>query len=127
MISLGFSVSLDEVLSYKQSVTENENANDFLRGNVAGLFTHWMADNINHKTLTLDGKGTLHAMGLCVDVTHSGNISSNKVLLIKQQKRKIVKAATEKKTFRIFDQKNLDYLQLFLRKCLIFRHHIFAF
>ena len=56
-----------------------------------------MAENVDHNTITINGKGTLHAMCLCVATTHSENTDINAVPLIKRQKRKLVKTVTEKK------------------------------
>ena len=63
--ALGFSVSYDNVVRYKQSVTENEDIKNMLQECILGKFTQWMADNVDHNPATLDGKGSLHAMGIC--------------------------------------------------------------
>ena len=86
--ALGFSVSSDEVLRYKQSVTENENTCDVLREYLPGKFTQWMADNVDHNPMTLDGKGSLHAMG-CVSSTIFERNVHIKLQPIKRQKRKL--------------------------------------
>ena len=42
--ALGFSVSYDEVVRYKQSVTENEETTNMLQECISGKFTQWMAE-----------------------------------------------------------------------------------
>ena len=49
---------------YKQSITENERPTDYLSRYLPGSFTQWMADNVGHNAMTIDGKGSLHAMGI---------------------------------------------------------------
>jgi len=61
---LGFSISHDEATRYKQSVVYNENVSDFLKTNLAGSFSQWSADNVDHNVCTIDGKVTLHGMGV---------------------------------------------------------------
>ena len=86
--ALGFSVNSDEVLRYKQSVTENEDTSDLLREYLPGTFTQWMADNVDHNPMTLDGKDSLHAMG-CVSSTIFERNAHIKLQPIKRQKRKL--------------------------------------
>ena len=75
LCSLGFSVSPDEVLRYKQSVTENESASNFITEYFPGSFTQWMADNADHNAMTIDGKGSMHAMGsICATTCQDGYI-----------------------------------------------------
>ena len=66
---LGFSISHDEATRYKQSVVCNENVSDFLKTNFAGSFSQWSADNVDHNVCAIDGKGTLHWMGVVVSTT----------------------------------------------------------
>ena len=65
---LGYCVTPGEVLRYKQSVVVNETVDDFLNLK-QGSFSQWSADNIDHNVRTLDGKGTLLAMGIIVSTT----------------------------------------------------------
>lgn len=67
---LGFSLSVDEVTRFKQSVTENENATDIISTYMPGSFSQWSADNVDHNVRTLDGKDTLHAMGIVCSTTN---------------------------------------------------------
>ena len=62
--SLGFSKTIDEVTRYKQSVVCNDDQNYFIKCTMQGCFGQWSADNVDHNVRTLDGKGTLHAMGI---------------------------------------------------------------
>ena len=34
-----------------------------------GMFHHWIADNVDHNSKTMEGKCTLHAMGIIVATT----------------------------------------------------------
>ena len=63
---LGYSLSSYEVTRYKQSVIENENASKWLKRMMLESFCHWIA---YHNVRTIDGKGTLHAMGIIVTTT----------------------------------------------------------
>ena len=63
MHRLGYSVSYDEVLRYKQSAIES---NVELTSTVEDgpSFCQWVADNVDHNLVTLTGKGTFHGMGV---------------------------------------------------------------
>lgn len=69
LAKLGFSVSYDETVRYKQNVLSSENITNYINKNFPGSFRHWIADNVDHQVATLDGKGTLHAMGIIVAST----------------------------------------------------------
>ena len=56
---LGYAVSYDEVNQYKLSVSIDE---DHKLDQIKDGFTHFVADNVDHNTDTLDGKGTFHGM-----------------------------------------------------------------
>ena len=56
---LGYAVSYDEVNQYKLSVSIDE---DHKLDQIKDGFTHFVADNVDHNTDTLDGKGTSHGM-----------------------------------------------------------------
>ena len=61
---LGFSITPDEVLKFKQSVIQNmdvvneQQPSEVNLPALAQLFAQWAADNVNHNTATLSGKGT---------------------------------------------------------------------
>jgi len=61
---LGFSISYDEVVRYKQSVIQSENSDSLIAEYLPGAFTQWVADNVDHNLATLDGQGTFHGMGI---------------------------------------------------------------
>ena len=64
---------------------------------ISGKFTQWMADNMDHNSVTLDGKGSLYAMGICSATVHSGKDSFKTLPLVKHQKRKSAYQVTHKK------------------------------
>jgi len=66
---LGFTASPDEVLLYKQAVVVNEDETDLLKYTLSGSFGQWSADNVDHNVKTLDGKGSLHGMGIIISTT----------------------------------------------------------
>ena len=65
---LGFSITPDEVLKFKKSVIQNmdvvneEQPSEVNLPALAQLFAQWAADNVDHNTATLSGKGTFHGM-----------------------------------------------------------------
>ena len=61
LAQLGFSITYDEVIRYKQSVIQSEN---LLTAYPPDTFTQWVADNVDHNVATLDGRGTFHGMGI---------------------------------------------------------------
>jgi hypothetical protein len=91
---LGFSVGPEEVSRYKQSVVENEKLTDVLNHNFLGEFTQWMADNVDHNPATLDGKGSLHAMGVISATTSKTGLQNLGTMPIPRQKIKKVAAVT---------------------------------
>ena len=82
---LGFSSSMDEVIRYKQSVMMNDNY-DGDRTELVGSFTQWSADNVDHNVRTLDGKGSLHAMGIISSTTNKFGPSCLEMRPIKRNK-----------------------------------------
>ncbi|XP_077867666.1 uncharacterized protein LOC144356999 [Saccoglossus kowalevskii] len=63
---LGFFISYDEVTRFKQNVVQNINVEDVLSCHPAGSFTQWIADNVDHNIVTIDGKHTFHGMDICL-------------------------------------------------------------
>lgn len=59
---LGFAVSYDEVIRFKQSVLVSKENGATLDGKAE--FTQWVSDNVDHNIATIDGKGTFHGMGI---------------------------------------------------------------
>ena len=59
---LGFALSYSEVQRYKQSVLVDRDA---AKAHCEqSEFTQFVADNVDHNIVTLDGKGTFHGMGI---------------------------------------------------------------
>ena len=75
---LGFSVSYDEVTRFKRNVVKNESITSYIKQNLVGVFGQWSGDNCDHDFCTLDGKGTLHGMGVILSVTPATNSTSLK-------------------------------------------------
>ena len=59
---LGFSISYDEVILFKQSVVLGENLQTLMPPSDR-KFTQWVSDNADHNNRTLTGEGTFHGMG----------------------------------------------------------------
>ena len=76
---LGFSVSSDEVKLLKQSVLEGD-SDSSLQQYFPGSFVQWIADNVDHNIVTLDGKGTFHGMGIVASSTASNNSLQSHVI-----------------------------------------------
>lgn len=60
---LGFSITADEVLRFKQSAVQNmhtvyEEQTQDPQATQDQVFAQWVADNVDHNTATLSGKGT---------------------------------------------------------------------
>ena len=64
MARLGFSITYDEVVRYKQSVIQSETLENLLTEYPPVTFTQWAADNVDHNVATLDRQGTFHGMGI---------------------------------------------------------------
>ena len=60
LFRLGFSISYLEVTRLKYSVLATKDTG--AEGALNGVFTQWVADNIDHNICAVDGKSTLHGM-----------------------------------------------------------------
>jgi len=69
---LGFSVSYDEVVRFKQSVLQDEVSSQSSLSSYPGAFTQWVADNVDHNSCTIDGRGSFHGMGIIAVSTKTG-------------------------------------------------------
>ena len=88
--TLGFSVSTDEVMYFKQSVLENGSM-ELKIDRVQGSFTQWSADNIDHNLQTTDSKASFHVMSIISSTTNQSEPVYPTVLVpIKWQKLKKV-------------------------------------
>jgi len=61
---VGFGVSYDEVVRYKQSVVMSEEPGKSRVTGYPPVFTQWVADNVDHNIRTLDGLNTFHGAGV---------------------------------------------------------------
>ena len=100
---LGFSITAEEVLRYKQSVIENmdvELSEQMQAVDEESVFVQWVADNVDHNTATLSGKGTFHGMGNISTSSKplQGPFGNNPRL----QQRKKAGSFTEKRGVEIF-------------------------
>ena len=76
----------DEVNRYKQSVIQSESFDGLLSEYLPCTFTQWVADNVDHNVGTLDGKGSLHGLGIiAVSTPHSAIPLSTKSWVITRQ------------------------------------------
>ena len=73
---LGFCISMNEVTRDKQLVTEKDNY-DSEFSKLARSFTQWSADNVDHNVRTIDGKGSLHGMGIVYSTTNKFSSSDS--------------------------------------------------
>ena len=100
---LGFSVSYDEVIRYKQSVIQSESLENTLTEYLPGTFTQWVADNVDHNVATLDGEGTFHGMGIiAVSTPEDKTPLTLKARVITRQKRMRVNGLIKDKGVPIF-------------------------
>ena len=86
---MGFSLGVEEITRYKQSMVENESVTDFCPV-LPGAFMQLSADNIDHNVRTIDGKGTFHDMGLiCRTTGVNQNVSMTRSHREKRQTLKL--------------------------------------
>jgi len=74
---LGFSVTYDEVIRYKQSVLHDDSELQSPAASFPANFTQFVADNVHHNVVMLDGKGTFHGMGITAVSTKTEAWSEN--------------------------------------------------
>lgn len=68
----GFYLSYDEALLFKACAAKHQ-GDTF--SNLQGSFCHFIADNVDHNTITIDGRGTYHGMGLMYTATPAVKIN----------------------------------------------------
>ena len=71
---LGFSISYDKVVRYKQSVIQSETLENLLSEYIPGTFTQWVGDNVDHNVLSLDGQVSFHGMGIIAASSLRGTV-----------------------------------------------------
>ena len=96
---LGMSVSYDEVHRFKQSVTRCESSDP--PQSFPNYFTQYAADNVDHDVCTLDGSGTLHAMGIISISSSTNAVSMCNKAEVPVPRLKLVKSAEVTKLNRI--------------------------
>lgn len=74
LFHLGFSIGYDKVTRYKQCVIQGESLDDILLKYLPGTFTQWVADNVDHNVVMLDGQDTFHGMGVIAISSSDTNI-----------------------------------------------------
>ena len=85
---LGFSESYYEVTRFKQGVVISEDVDELIDAHTSQSedeFVTFVADNIDDDTITLDGKGTFHGMGVLAIITNKVQ-SKKKVSPIRPKK-----------------------------------------
>ena len=71
---LGFSVSYNEVLRFRQSAVTEGDSSTILYSIPCGTFTKFVGDNVDHNIGTLDGKKTFCGMGILAASTNKEGI-----------------------------------------------------
>ena len=80
---LGYSISYDEVVRYKQSAINCTPSTPEIEN---GSFCQWVADNVDHNLVTLTGKGIFHGMGV-IAVNSSALTNGVAITRIKEKLR----------------------------------------
>ena len=70
---LGFSITYEEIVRFKQSAVVHQSNHIDNATNQSVGFTQWVADNVDHSTITIDGRGSFHGMGIIAATTSSQN------------------------------------------------------
>jgi hypothetical protein len=86
---LGYSLSVDEIARFKQSImqpsTDRHSTDTSSNHNYV---THFVADNVDHNTCTLDGRGTFHGMGIISTTASVGGTFGNVDMRVRRLKNK---------------------------------------
>ena len=104
--SLEYSVSYAEVNVFKQTITKNEDVSEYLKTNLRGSFTQFMCDNLDHNTMTIDGKNSFHAMGLCCATVCRGGGELKLKDAVKREEKKRVADVIKDKEIPIYNYEN---------------------
>ena len=70
----GFCSSYSEVQKYERCAAVNQGLD--ISGFFLGQFVQYVADNVDHDIITLDGCGTFHGMGIIAAVTPKSDVTS---------------------------------------------------
>lgn len=103
---LGLCLSYDELRRFKQSVVAEEPVEDAVDLEMASGFgdtmTHFVADNVDHNVITLDGRGTFHGMGIIRATSClSGNMDLSRRNIVRLAQRLTVKEIVKNKGITI--------------------------
>ena len=91
VFSIGFPLTYDEVVRYKQSVLQHNSGMLTEMDSYPQTFTQFSANNVDHNVATVDGKGTFHGMGIVAISTRSDNTAAEvKRIAVKRVKRRCV-------------------------------------
>ena len=82
---LGFCISNDEVLRYKQSAIECSDAKNEVD---SAQFMQWVGDNVDHNIIMLTGKDTFHGMGIISITQPARQLQQQPVLRLKYRKKR---------------------------------------
>ena len=75
LFKLGFSISYSEVNRFKQSVVQSEDLMHPNQKHYPEMFTQYVADNVDHNLVSLDGSGSFHGMGIISVSTPTKNFT----------------------------------------------------
>ena len=90
LCKLRFSISSDEILRYKHSaISESIEQDEDVGVTESVSFCQWAADNVDHNTITLTGKGTFHGMGIVSMSEKSRSASSELIKRLKNRLKNI--------------------------------------
>ena len=92
---LGFSVGVDEVTRFKQSVVANDD-NELGIDVLPGSFSQWSGDNADAQLNSLDGASSFHEMGMVWSTTNKDGPVCFKSKPVKRQKLKRTTEVTKK-------------------------------
>ena len=68
-VSLGLSMNYSEVTRFKYSVLVNDDSKKLLKEVATGVFSLWSTDNVDHNICSLNGRGSLHEIGMIISTT----------------------------------------------------------
>ena len=72
LYKLGFAISYSEVKRFKQACVINKSIDEQIqRLSSDTSFTQFIADNVDHNIVILDGKGSFHGMGIIASTVSS--------------------------------------------------------
>ena len=84
LFSLGFAVSFNEIVRFKQVVVMTEDIDDVLQARASkDSFITFVGDSINHNIATLDGKGIFHGMGVIAAIINKGHIIAKQAICLR--------------------------------------------